>query len=216
MIPSPKKLKGHADYSMEKNLNKDDFLKVELPDKNYEMFIGHPLSADSLFSLFAWNELCNFSKVKRSVVDSITKCIWTDTAQKSVVFIQEKLKNCRKSQDAAHTENEYTIFITSPQGKIIGGTIGEIRSFSNFGNWCYIDSVAINSDYRKRQLGRELFKNIDAYARKKNCRFQQLWTYEWQARGFYEKMGFDVVATYPRSEHQWNQEGYYLRKYLEV
>jgi len=60
-----------------------------------------------------------------------------------------------------------------------------------------------------------LFKQIEAYARSKNCRYLELETGEWQARGFYEKVGFTVMTTLPRSDHSWNQEWYILRKQLE-
>lgn len=215
ITPSPKHLGGHAEYHMQKNINQSEIVKVELPDNGYKVFIGHPLQADSLFGLFQWNELFNFRHIRRSLIDSITNFIWTDEAQGYVDFIQEKLKIYRKSQGTAHTENEYTIFITSPDKKIIGGAIGEIQSFSNFGNWCYIDDVSIDIDYRQHQLGRELFKQIDDYARSKNCRYLHVETGEWQARGFYEKVGFKVEATFPRSEYNKNQEWYVLRKYLE-
>lgn len=52
------------------------------------------------------------------------------------------------------------------------------------------------------------------YAQNKKCQLIQLETFEWQARGFYEKLGFTTVATVPNIENCHGREQYYMRKIL--
>ena len=43
----------------------------------------------------------------------------------------------------------------------------------------------------------------------------QLETYEWQAKGFYKKVGFTTVATVPNRENSSGSEHYYMRKIVQ-
>jgi len=209
IIPSPEHLKGHAIYIMTKKLDQNktqEALMINLADKGYKIYKGFPLLEGDLGTV---------SEIKTFVATRLSNLLKIDEAKKYADAIYKKLDDYRKSQGGSSSVNAFTIFIVSPDKQIIGGAFGEIENFPNFGNWMNIHDVSIDADYRKHQLGRELFKQIDVYAQKKNCKFEQLWTGEWQARGFYEKVGFTVVTTIPRSEHTWNQEGYILRKQLE-
>ena len=210
ITPSPEHLKGHAVYEiMTKKLDRNNDQQgsfIDLSAKGYKMYQGYPLVQGNLGTL---------PEVKTFVATRLSNLFKTDQAKQYADAINEKLTDYRKSQGASRPQNKFTIFIVSPDKQIIGGAIGEVEDIPGFGNWLNIHDVAINADYRKHQLGRELFKQIDVYAKSKNCKYEQLWTGEWQARGFYEKVGFTVVTTFPRSEHTWNQEGYRLRKQLE-
>ena len=213
IIPSPENLKGHAIYaSMGKRLHATDrLINSKLPEtftqQGYQLYIGHPLHDVSWLSVFS--EFSNFIKSR------FVKIFWSDEAEKYANILNLKLKNDRASRGISEPINKFTIFITSPDKKIIGGVIGEVEVIEGFGNWLNIHDVAIDENYRKHALGRELFKQVDAYAQSKDCKYLELWTGEWQARGFYEKVGFMTIATFPRFLHAWNQEGYILRKQLE-
>ena len=214
-IPSPKHLQGHEVYFMRKNIHNNQMSVIDISDKGYEMYQGHPLVDDDLWSLFQSNQLFDFHRVKRTLTDSLASFIWTNESQQYVDFMKENLKKYRKSQGAANSENEFTIFIVSPEGKIIGGAIGEVESFKYFGNWLNILDVAIDEKYRKHSLGRELFKHVDAYAKTKSCRYLELGSGESEAPRFYEKVGFTCEMTLPGSFNPNNDPGNCLRKYLD-
>lgn len=213
IIPSPEHLKNHAIYaSMGKRLYATDTLiNSNLSEsfrlQGYQLYIGHPFHNTNRVSFFS--DFSNFIKIQ------FTKTFWFDEAKKYINVLKEKLKNYRISQGVSQSVSKFTIFITTSDKKIIGGAIGEVENIPDFGNWLNIHDVIIDENYRKHSLGRELFKQVDEYARSKDCRFLALWTGEWQARGFYEKVGFTTIATFPRFLHVWNQEGYILRKSLE-
>ncbi len=209
IIPSPENLKGHAIYaSMGKRLHATDrLINSKLPEtftqQGYQLYIGQP------FRGVSWSNILSDMKSR------FIKTFWSDEAEKYANILDEKLKKYRIAQGTSQSVSKFTIFITTPDKKIIGGAIGEVKAIEGFGNWLEIHDVIIDENYRKHALGRELFKQVDAYAYSKECKFLALWTGEWQARGFYEKVGFTTIATFPRFLHVWNQEGYILRKQLE-
>ena len=180
---------------------------IHLADHGYSVYMGFPLFIDI-------GDLCTFSQARKYLTNSVINFMWSDEAKKYADVINQKVRNYAASQGASQNESSFTIFITSPDHKIVGGAIGTIEYIPGYGKWCHICDVAIDADYRKQQLGRELFKYVDEYAQSKDCKHAELWTGQWQARGFYQKVGFNVITTIPASEHPWNQEGYTLRKLL--
>ena len=91
---------------------------------------------------------------------------------------------------------------------IIGGAI-----FYQAWDWLFIDTVAIDEDYQHVGLGTKLFHAIEEHAKNNKLVGIKLSTMDFQARGFYEKMGFHVICQIencPRGNTK-----YELVKYLE-
>jgi ribosomal protein S18 acetylase RimI-like enzyme len=47
---------------------------------------------------------------------------------------------------------------------------------------------------RHQGLGTKLFNELEKFAISKNCKMLQLYTTEFQAKKFYEKIGFSIAA----------------------
>ncbi|MGK7886154.1 MAG: GNAT family N-acetyltransferase, partial [Crocosphaera sp.] len=60
---------------------------------------------------------------------------------------------------------------------------------------CYINSLAVNSNYRKQGIGKQLIDNVKNKAKKNNYSLLTLNVWSDNVRGieFYEKQGFKVV-----------------------
>jgi GNAT superfamily N-acetyltransferase len=58
----------------------------------------------------------------------------------------------------------------------------------------YIGLVIVPEEARGQGLGRELMRQAEIEALKQNCRHLWLDTYAFQARGFYERLGFEVFG----------------------
>jgi GNAT superfamily N-acetyltransferase len=218
--PSPKHLKNHAVYEvMSKKIDCDATKAPTLPtsfiENKYQIYVGQPFNNTTPLDILRFASAMNYQEIAKTFIDPVINFIFFDEVKNMVADLQKKLSDYRKDQGGSKIVNPCTIFIVSPDNKIVGGAIGHVENFPGYGNWLHIDDVGIDENYRKHNLGRLLFEQIDAYARSKDCNFLELWTGQWQARGFYEKVGLHVIATFPASEHDWNQEGYILRKYLE-
>ena len=70
----------------------------------------------------------------------------------------------------------------------------------------------VEQEYRNKKLGSTLLSQLITYAKKQECKFIQLDTAEFQARNFYEKHGFVVIATLPQGFMGYDQ--YIMRRTL--
>jgi len=76
----------------------------------------------------------------------------------------------------------------APAGGLLGRT---------FFNWLFVSLFYLPADLRGRGLGTELLRRAEAEARARGCVGAHLDTFGFQARGFYEKLGYAVFGTLP-------------------
>jgi len=82
------------------------------------------------------------------------------------------------------------LFLRNPRGQVIGGLLGGWRW-----GWLYIDKLWIQAEYRKLGGGSSLLKGAEAEAIAAGCTDAVVDTFSFQARGFYERHGYEVYAT---------------------
>ncbi len=93
-------------------------------------------------------------------------------------------------------------------GQIIGGLSGH-----SFYDWLYVNLFFIPDSLRGENLGTRLLAQAEDIARARGCTGIWLDTFEFQARGFYEKQGFTVFGTVP--DHPKGFSRYFLQKRLD-
>ena len=70
-------------------------------------------------------------------------------------------------------------------------------------HWLYIDELWLDDKHRNQGYGRRLVEMAEAEAQKRGCTDIHVKTWSFQARGFYEKLGYQVVGElrdYPADE----------------
>ncbi|TCH98671.1 GNAT family N-acetyltransferase [Roseococcus sp. SYP-B2431] len=87
----------------------------------------------------------------------------------------------------------------------IGGAIG-----SSYYGWLVIDLLWLPESLRGTGLGTQVMRMAEQEARARGCVGIRLDTFSFQARGFYEKLGFSVFGTLP--EHPPGHTRYWLAK----
>ena len=90
---------------------------------------------------------------------------------------------------------------------VVGGLIGHIRW-----RWLYVAKLWVDERARGEGVGTKLLTAAEDLARSRGCVGASLDTFEYQARPFYEKLGYEVFGTldgYPPGSRQ-----FYLRKKL--
>lgn len=135
--------------------------------------------------------------------------IITDFKDNEVIskIIYENLKKFNESIIGNYEAKPFIIYAKSESSGVFGGIKGDV-----FGTLCRVFTVWIHENYRSKGLGRELFAKLDIFARENNCNMIQLDTAEFQAKGFYEKLGYQVIATLP--DNFMGYTSYILRKHL--
>ena len=99
------------------------------------------------------------------------------------------------------------ILITAPDGKDEGGLWGRIAY-----DWLFIELLAVPEAARGQGLGRRLMDQAEAIARDAACTGIWLDTYEFQARGFYEKLDYTLFGTL--DDYPAGQKRFFLQKRL--
>lgn len=79
------------------------------------------------------------------------------------------------------------------KGKLLGGVL----ACSVLWNVLYVESVWVRQDCRGMHIASELLASVEAEARQNGCYVAQLDTFDFQARGFYEKCGYQLFGTLP-------------------
>lgn len=84
---------------------------------------------------------------------------------------------------------ELLITARGDDGTLLGGLTG----WTNW-EWLYVDYLWTHDSQRKSGLGSRLLKAAEEEAVKRGCKWSRLYTYDFQAPGFYKKQGYEVWA----------------------
>lgn len=102
------------------------------------------------------------------------KCEWLKNNISADINVSN-IKNCN--------------FLVYDNDKLIGGAIGFIQY-----NWYFLDLLYIDEEYRGQNIGTSLIKQIEAFAKKENLTGVRMETWDFQAKDFYEKLGYTVYG----------------------
>ena len=104
-------------------------------------------------------------------------------------------------------EQPVKFVVRDSAGTVVGGILGHTRW-----RWLYIAKLWVDERARGQGLGARLMEAAEDLARSRGCTGVSLDTFDYQARPFYEKLGYELFGTlegYPPGSRQ-----YYLRKRL--
>ncbi|MBN1982492.1 MAG: GNAT family N-acetyltransferase, partial [Chitinivibrionales bacterium] len=127
---------------------------------------------------------------------------------KSVSELRERLREFNKQNRQDTDEyHEYLLAYEDDDHQFSAGI-----SFSVYGLWLDIKVLFIEEAARRKGLGTRLLKEAEEFGREKGCTTASLCTFSFQARPFYEKMGYRVVY----AQHEFPRTGvkYFMEKQL--
>ncbi|HEY4924943.1 MAG TPA: GNAT family N-acetyltransferase [Roseiarcus sp.] len=117
-----------------------------------------------------------------------------------VAFIEDELVAYNVARARPYDRRPLHVFLRDAKGRTIGGITGET-------NWdsLYVDCFWLPDDVRGEGWGARLLAAAEDEARKRGCRHVRLFSFSFQAPGFYEKLGyrtFGVLEDYPPGQAQ--------------
>ena len=104
-------------------------------------------------------------------------------------------------------EEPVAVFARDASGRVVGGLLGMIRW-----RWLHVAKLWLPDELRGRGIGSRLLRMAEDHARARGCTHASLDTFEYQARPFYEKLGYSVVGTLEGFPPGFRQ--YYLAREL--
>jgi ribosomal protein S18 acetylase RimI-like enzyme len=94
-----------------------------------------------------------------------------------------------EAQVGPRSKKDFAFFVRSETGDFVGGLLG----FTHF-NHFFVSAIYVDQQLRNEGIGRELMKRAEALALEQGCDVIYLDTFDYQAPGFYEKLGFEVFG----------------------
>lgn len=89
-----------------------------------------------------------------------------------------------KQHGSSLTEHNFFAFDNQ---QLIGGAVGVIQY-----NWYFLELLQVDNAYQKQGIGRQLLTTIEDFATANQLTGVRVETWNFQARGFYEKCGYTV------------------------
>lgn len=97
--------------------------------------------------------------------------------------------------------------VRDTNGAIVGGLWGATAY-----GWLFTQLLVVPESSRGQGLGRRIMVLAEAEAMKRGCHAAWLDTFEFQARAFYERIGYSCFGTLP--DYPKGSSRYFLRKEL--
>lgn len=108
------------------------------------------------------------------------------------------VKQYNKEHNIKDKTSSFNI-VAMDKNTCIGGVMCDV-----YDTTLYIPYLALNKTYRKRGIGSELMTKVEEEAKKRHIHMIDLGTSDFQAKGFYEKLGYDAVYTQKNQPRGYN------------
>ncbi|MGC4083200.1 MAG: GNAT family N-acetyltransferase [Vicinamibacterales bacterium] len=132
----------------------------------------------------------------------------TDVADESTRrAIVDPLVAYNKAMTGRDDHRPLIVAIDDAEGRVVGGLWGHTAY-----DWLFVALLVVPEPLRGRGVGTELVRRAEREALERGCHGAWLDTFEFQARGFYERLGyscFGELADYPRGSGR-----YFMKKVL--
>lgn len=104
-------------------------------------------------------------------------------------FIADNLDGFNRSRVGYDDYQPLNYFLRDEDNAIVGGLLA-----STLWHWLHIDILWLEEKYRNQGFGRQLLSAGEQKAIERGCRFAFLDTWEFQAKDFYLKFGYEVFG----------------------
>ena len=113
-----------------------------------------------------------------------------NTKSQKVQEIGNLIRSYNRSKREAAESEPLNLYVEDDSGELLAGLVAE-----TFGNWLEIEYLFVKEELRGQGIGSQLLQQAESEAKKRNCRFAFVNTYQFQAPAFYQKHGYKEVFT---------------------
>ena len=121
--------------------------------------------------------------------------------------IGELIRSYNRSKREAAECEPLNLYVEDEHGQLLAGLVAE-----TFGNWLEIEYLFVKEGLRGQGIGSQLLQQAESEAKKRNCRFAFVNTYQFQAPAFYQKHGYQEVFT--MKDYPYTGQRHYYQKEL--
>lgn len=113
-----------------------------------------------------------------------------NTESQKAQKIGELVRSYNRSKREAAKSKSLSLYVEDDSGELLAGLVAE-----TFGNWLEIEYLFVKEELRGQGIGSQLLQRAESEAKKRNCCFAFVNTYQFQAPTFYQKHGYKEVFT---------------------
>lgn len=104
-------------------------------------------------------------------------------------FLEARINEFNYDATGYRDGRELACFVRDDGGALIAGLSG-----FTWGGCCRVSFLWVSADRRREGLGRSLLEAAEVEARRRGCGLIHLDTHDFQAPGFYERLGYEAYA----------------------
>ena len=130
-----------------------------------------------------------------------------NTESQKAQKIGELIRSYNRSKREAAECEPLNLYVEDEHGQLLAGLVAE-----TFGNWLEIEYLFVKEELRGQGIGSQLLQQAESEAKKRNCRFAFVNTYQFQAPAFYQKYSYQEVFT--MKDYPYTGQRHYYQKEL--
>lgn len=130
-----------------------------------------------------------------------------NTESQKAQEIGDLIRSYNRSKRETAKSEPLNLYVEDEHGQLLAGLVAE-----TFGNWLEIEYLFVKEGLRGQGIGSQLLQQAESEAKKRNCRFAFVNTYQFQAPAFYQKYGYKKVFT--MKDYPYTGQRHYYQKVL--
>ena len=130
-----------------------------------------------------------------------------NTESQKAQEIGDLIRSYNRSKRETAESEPLNLYVEDEHGQLLAGLVAE-----TFGNWLEIEYLFVKEGLRGQGIGSQLLQQAESEAKKRNCRFAFVNTYQFQAPAFYQKHGYKEVFTL--KDYPYTGQRHYYQKDL--
>ena len=121
------------------------------------------------------------------MTELLTLTVHDDLPRDDALVVDQGLDDSNEAAAPLHEVQPLSCFVRLPGGGVVGGAVGR-----TWGACCELQQLWVHPDHRHRGTGSRLVRAFEERAVARGCTFFYLYTFSFQARPFYERLGSDM------------------------
>jgi ribosomal protein S18 acetylase RimI-like enzyme len=109
--------------------------------------------------------------------------------ERSSQAVMEGLKTFNAGVIGRDHPRKLADIVRDDDGRVVAGVLGETKW-----DWMYIAWLWVDESYRMKGIGKQLMQHAECEGKAMGCHNAHLTTLDFQAKAFYEKLGYTVFA----------------------
>ena len=145
---------------------------------------------------------------QKIMLDSLKISFKENSSREDRGFIADRIDGYNSSRVGYDDYKALNFFLRDETGAIVGGLLA-----ATLWQWLHVDILWLEETHRNQGIGRKLMQAAEQKAVERGCKFAFLDTWDFQAKEFYLKLGYEIFGELPNFPNEHSR--YFMKKNLQ-